>query len=55
MREAFGAYRAVVADLSDTEKLKAWNEVYECHKQFEGADGFRAKFDFIIGAGAKAA
>jgi ubiquinone/menaquinone biosynthesis C-methylase UbiE len=55
MREAFGAYRAVVADLSDTEKLKAWNEVYECHKQFEGADGFRAQFDFIIGSGAKAA
>lgn len=55
MREAFGAYRAVVADLSDTEKLKAWNEVYECHKQFEGVDGFRAQFEFIIGAGAKAA
>lgn len=55
MREAFGAYRAVVADLSDTEKSKAWNEVYECLKQFEGADGFNAQFEFIIGAGAKAA
>jgi SAM-dependent methyltransferase len=55
MREAFGAYRAVVADLSDTEKSKAWNEVYECLKQFEGVDGFRAQFEFIIGAGAKAA
>jgi ubiquinone/menaquinone biosynthesis C-methylase UbiE len=53
MREAFGAYRAVVADLNDTEKLKAWNEVYECHKQFEGVDGFRTQFEFIIGAGAK--
>ncbi len=54
MREAFGAYRAVVADLSDTEKSKAWNEVYECLRQFEGVDGFRAQFEFIIGAGAKA-
>src|SRR6478609_1956097 len=45
MREAFGAYQAVVADLSDTEKLKASNEVYECHKQFEGVDGFRAQFN----------
>ena len=54
MREAFGAYRAVVADLSDSEKLKAWNEVYECHKQFENADGFSAQFDLIIGAGVKA-
>jgi SAM-dependent methyltransferase len=55
MREAFGAYRAVVADLTDAEKSKAWNEVYECLKEFEGADGFRAQFEFIIGAGAKAA
>jgi SAM-dependent methyltransferase len=55
MREAFGAYRAAVADLSDREKLKAWNEVYACHKQFEGVDGFRAQFEFIIGTGAKAA
>jgi ubiquinone/menaquinone biosynthesis C-methylase UbiE len=55
MREAFGAYRAVVADLSDTEKSKAWNEVYECLKQFEGIDGFRAQFEFIVGAGARAA
>jgi SAM-dependent methyltransferase len=55
MREAFGAYRAVVVDLSDTEKSKAWNEVYECLKQFEGSDAFRAQFEFIVGAGAKAA
>ena len=54
MREAFGAYRAVVADLSDAEKSKAWNEVYECLKQFEGVDGFGAQFQFIIGVGAKA-
>ena len=55
MREAFGAYRAVVADFSDAEKSKAWNEVYECLKQFESADGFGAQFEFVIGAGAKAA
>jgi ubiquinone/menaquinone biosynthesis C-methylase UbiE len=54
MREAFGAYRAVVADLSDAEKSKAWDEVYECLKQFEGVDGFKAQFEFIIGAGSKA-
>ena len=53
MQEAFGAYRAVVADLSDAEKSKAWNAVYECLKQFEGVDGFRTQFEFIIGAGAK--
>jgi ubiquinone/menaquinone biosynthesis C-methylase UbiE len=55
MQEAFGAYRAVLADLGDAEKSKAWNEVYECLKEFEGADGFVAQFEFVIGAGAKAA
>ena len=54
MREAFGAYRAVVADLGDAEKSKAWDEVYECVKQFEGVNGFSAQFEFIIGAGSKA-
>jgi ubiquinone/menaquinone biosynthesis C-methylase UbiE len=54
MQEAFGAYRAVVADLSDAEKSRAWAQVYECLKQFEGADGFQARFEFVIGSGAKA-
>jgi ubiquinone/menaquinone biosynthesis C-methylase UbiE len=54
MQEAFGAYRAVVADLSDAEKSRAWGEVYECLKQFEGVDGFKTQFEFIIGSGSKA-
>jgi hypothetical protein len=54
MKEAFGAYRAVVADLSDAEKSKAWNEVYACLKQFEGVGGFATQFEFVIGVGAKA-
>jgi hypothetical protein len=53
MQEAFGAYRAVVAHLTDAEKSKAWNEVYGCLKQFESVGGFGAQFEFIIGAGAK--
>ena len=54
MREAFGAYRAVVADLGEADKSKAWGEVYECLKQFEGVDGFKTQFEFIIGAASKA-
>jgi hypothetical protein len=55
MQQAFGAYRAVVADLSDAEKSKAWNEVHACLKQFERAGGgFAAQFEFVIGVGAKA-
>jgi ubiquinone/menaquinone biosynthesis C-methylase UbiE len=54
MQEAFGAYRAVVADLSDAEKSKAWDEVYTCLNQFEGVGGFAAQFEFVIGVGSKA-
>jgi ubiquinone/menaquinone biosynthesis C-methylase UbiE len=53
MQEAFGAYRAVVADLTNAEKSRAWAAVYECLKQFEGVDGFKAQFEFIIGSGSK--
>lgn len=53
MQEAAGAYRAVVADLSDAEKSKAWSEVYECLKQFEASDGFQTELELIIGSGAR--
>jgi len=53
MQQAFGAYRAVVVDLSDAEKSRAWNEVHECLKQFEKSDGFETEFEFIVGSGAK--
>jgi ubiquinone/menaquinone biosynthesis C-methylase UbiE len=53
MQQAFGAHRAVVASLSDAEKSKAWEEVYECLKQFEISGGFETEFEFIIGSGAK--
>jgi ubiquinone/menaquinone biosynthesis C-methylase UbiE len=53
MQQAFGAYRAVVADLSDGERSAAWSEVHECLKQFDTGDGFATAFEFIIGSGAK--
>jgi hypothetical protein len=53
MQEAAGAYRAVVADLSDADKSKAWNEVHECLKQFEAGGGFETEFELIIGSGAR--
>lgn len=53
MQQAFGAYRAVVANLSEVEKSRAWGEVYECLKQFETSRGFKTEFEFIIGSGAK--
>ena len=53
MQQAFGAYRAVVADLGEAERSKAWLEVHECLKQFESDDGFKTEFEFIIGSGAR--
>jgi hypothetical protein len=53
MQEAAGAYRAVVAGLSDAEKAKAWGEVYSCLEQFETGRGFVTEFEVLIGSGAK--
>lgn len=55
MQQAFGAYRAVVAGLDDAKRSDAWGDVFQCLKQFETTDGFRAEFEFITGSGAKAA
>ena len=55
MQQAFGAYRAVVADLDDAARSRAWDDVRDCIAQFETAGGFRAELEFVIGAGARAA
>ena len=52
MQQAFGAYRAVIADLSDDAKADAWAEVREYIGQFETDTGFETDFEFIIGSGA---
>jgi ubiquinone/menaquinone biosynthesis C-methylase UbiE len=52
MQQAFGAYRAVVADLSSEARAAAWSEVGDCLKQFEGDDGFQVELEFVIGSGA---
>lgn len=51
MQQAFGAYRAVVADLNEADKSKAWTDVHDCLKQFEGKHGFETEFELIIGSG----
>jgi hypothetical protein len=52
MQQAFGAYRAVVAGLTDAQQSEAWSDVRACLNQFEGDDGFETEFEFIIGSGA---
>ncbi len=55
MQQAFGAYRAVVADLDDEARAAAWSEVGEYLLPFEGHEGFHTELEFMIGAGARAA
>jgi hypothetical protein len=53
MQQAAGAYRAVVAPLSDAEKSNAWSEVYDRLKQFETGGGFTTELELLIGSGAR--
>jgi hypothetical protein len=48
IEQAFGAYRAVVADLTES-KAEAWAEVADC----ETSSGFATELEFAICAGAK--
>ena len=52
MRQAFGVYRALVADLGPEEKSGAWTEVQECLKRLETNGNFETELEFIIGSGA---
>lgn len=53
MQQAFGAYRAIVADLRSEARADAWSEVGECLMQFGDNEGFQIESEFIIGSGAK--
>ena len=53
MQEAFGAYRAVIVDLSDAKRSAAWGDVSECLRQFETDGAFATEFEFVIGSGSK--
>ncbi len=51
MQEAAGAYRAVVADLDEQARARAWDEVYDCLKQFHTGSRFEAQLEAIVGSG----
>jgi hypothetical protein len=55
MQQAFGAYRAVVADLDPEARAAAWSEVGKCLRQFEDHEGFHTEVELMIGSGARAA
>jgi ubiquinone/menaquinone biosynthesis C-methylase UbiE len=54
MQQAFGAYRAVVADLDPQARAAAWSEVGQCLRQFEDHEGFHTEVELMLGSGARA-
>lgn len=56
MREAFGAYRAVISDCPETVQVAAWEEVAEVLRSFETEEGsFEAPGEFLVIAGTNSA
>lgn len=55
MQEAFGAYRAVLADCSEEVRKAAWAEVAELLKTFETDSGFVAPSELLVAAATKPA
>ena len=52
MQEAAGAYRAVVADLDEEARTRAWAEVRECLGQFATQGRFESRLEAIVVSGA---
>jgi len=55
MREAFGAYRAVVSDAPEAVRVAAWAEVAKMLETFETATGFEAPAEVLVAAATKPA
>ncbi len=51
MQDAFGVYRAVVAELSEEMQNAAWSEVGEFLKQFENSEGWETDLEVLIASG----
>ena len=55
IKEAFGAYRAVLSDSPESVRVAAWAEVAETLTAFETQAGFVAPTEVLVAAGAKPA
>ena len=52
-QEAFGTYRAIVADLTSEDQTKAWIEVHDCLKRIGTLGDSERKHNVLVGSGAK--
>jgi SAM-dependent methyltransferase len=51
MQEAFGAYRAVLANLDDKKRDVAWAEIRDCIEQFSDQGGVNSDMTFLLASG----
>ena len=52
MQEAFGAYRAVLADLDEKDREAAWGSIKECLEQFSEPGSVNAEMTLLLASGA---
>jgi len=55
MQDAFGAYRAVVSECTDSVRNAAWQEVAEALTAFETPRGFEGPTELLVAAGTRPA
>jgi len=53
MRQAFGAFRAIISDLSPQDQDAAWADVGNFLASLEGPQGFEVERTFLVASGAK--
>jgi SAM-dependent methyltransferase len=53
MQEAFGAFRAVLADLDESGRARAWTEIGICLQRFEAQSGLSTELEMLITSGEK--
>jgi ubiquinone/menaquinone biosynthesis C-methylase UbiE len=49
-RESFGALHAMLANVSEADRNRAWTEIEKALRRFEGPDGFVGPCELLVGA-----
>jgi hypothetical protein len=53
LKDSFPRLKALVDNLSDTDRELAWREIERQLSQFEGPSGFEAPGEWLVGVGTK--
>jgi hypothetical protein len=53
MRKGAGDLKELITQLNEGDRERAWNEIAEQFKQFEGPNGFEIPGEVLIGVGTK--